>query len=145
MNRIPSSRLLISSIPGSTLRTHVESLRNRYNQVPHLTQDTNGEVTISQLNTTNGCTLFASIAMSTSVLKALPDKLDIKRHSPSMFYVYVPSMCINKRQQCHRHTCTVYIASRVCFTIAKYQSSISSLLATSQKFNQVFVFQISIP
>ena len=28
-------------------------LRNRYNQVPHLTQDTNGKVTNSKLNTTN--------------------------------------------------------------------------------------------
>ena len=29
-------------------------IRNRYNQVPHLTQDTNGKVTNSQLDTTNG-------------------------------------------------------------------------------------------
>ena len=29
----------------------------------------------------------ASLVMSTSVLKALPGKLDIKRHSPSIFYV----------------------------------------------------------
>ena len=28
-------------------------IRNRYNQVPHLTQDTNGNVTNSQLDTTN--------------------------------------------------------------------------------------------
>ena len=28
-------------------------LRNRYNQVPHLTQDTNGRVTNSELDTTN--------------------------------------------------------------------------------------------
>ena len=28
-------------------------IRNRYNQVPHLTQDTNWKVTISQLDTTN--------------------------------------------------------------------------------------------
>ena len=28
-------------------------IRNRYNQVPHLAQDTNGNVTNSQLNTTN--------------------------------------------------------------------------------------------
>ena len=28
-------------------------IRNRYNQVPHLTQDTNGKVTISRLDTTN--------------------------------------------------------------------------------------------
>ena len=29
----------------------------------------------------------ASLAMSTSVLKALPVKLDIKRHSPSILYI----------------------------------------------------------
>ena len=29
------------------------SIRNRYNQVPHLTKDTNGKVTNSQLDTTN--------------------------------------------------------------------------------------------
>ena len=27
-------------------------MRNRYNQIPHLTQDTNGKVTNSQLDTT---------------------------------------------------------------------------------------------
>ena len=30
-----------------------EKIRNRYNQVPHLTQDTNGKVTNSQLDITN--------------------------------------------------------------------------------------------
>ena len=30
-------------------------IRNRYNQVPNLTQDTNGKVTYSQLDTTNDC------------------------------------------------------------------------------------------
>ena len=30
------------------------NIRNRYNQVPHLTKDTNGKVTNSQLDTTNG-------------------------------------------------------------------------------------------
>ena len=29
----------------------------------------------------------SSLAMSTSVLKALPGKLDIKRHSPSILYL----------------------------------------------------------
>ena len=29
-----------------------------------------------------------SIALSTSVLKALPGKLDIKRHSPSILYIW---------------------------------------------------------
>ena len=31
----------------------------------------------------------ASLVMSTSVLEALPGKLDIKRHSPSILYFYV--------------------------------------------------------
>ena len=30
--------------------------------------------------------ILASLAMSTSVLKALPGKLDIKRHSPGILY-----------------------------------------------------------
>ena len=30
-------------------------IRNRYNQVPHLTQDTNGKVTNLWLDTTNEC------------------------------------------------------------------------------------------
>ena len=30
----------------------------------------------------------ASLAMSTSILKALPGKLDIKIHSPSILYLY---------------------------------------------------------
>ena len=30
----------------------------------------------------------ASLAMSTSVLKAFPGKLDIKRHSPSILYIH---------------------------------------------------------
>ena len=54
-NRKPDSPLLISSLPGSASRMHVESL--------------------------------GSLAMSTSVLKALPGKLDIKRHSPSILYI----------------------------------------------------------
>ena len=56
INRIPGSRLLISSLPGSALRTHVESLGKP--------RDVN------------------------IVLKALPGKLDIKRHSTSILYVW---------------------------------------------------------
>ena len=33
----------------------------------------------------------ASLAMSTSVLKTLPGKLDIKRHSPSILYLQKPA------------------------------------------------------
>ena len=57
INRISGLHLLISSLPGLALRKHVKSLdkvskgekiRNRYNQVQHLTQDTNGKVTNSR-------------------------------------------------------------------------------------------------
>ena len=37
----------------------------------------------------------ASLAMSTSVLKALPGKLDIKRHSPRILYVARTNMFVN--------------------------------------------------
>ena len=36
----------------------------------------------------------ASLAMSTSILKALPGKLDIKRHSPSILYVSIPDLIV---------------------------------------------------
>ena len=55
INRIPGSRLLISSLQGSALRTHL-----------------------------NGST---SLTRSPSFFKALPGKLDIKRHSPMGLYV----------------------------------------------------------
>ena len=64
INRIPGSRLLISSLPCSASRTHVLS--------PGKPRD------------------------STSVLKALPGNLDIKRHSPSIFYFLAS---LNKRSQ----------------------------------------------
>ena len=35
---------------------------------------------------------LASLVMSTSVLKALPGKLDIKRHSPSILYITIPDI-----------------------------------------------------
>ena len=55
INRIPGSRLLISSLPGLALRMHVEWLGKPRD--------------------------------STCILKALPGKLDIKRHSPSTLYL----------------------------------------------------------
>ena len=36
----------------------------------------------------------ASLAMSTSVLNALPGKLDIKRHSPSILYIQFVSLVL---------------------------------------------------
>ena len=58
INRIPGLRLLISSLPGSALRMHVESF-----DTPH---DVNKRS------------------------QSLPGKLDIKRRSPSILYLYHP-------------------------------------------------------
>ena len=44
---IPAKLLLFLEVSKGT------NIRNRYNQVPHLTQETNGKVTNSQLYTTN--------------------------------------------------------------------------------------------
>ena len=41
----------------------------------------------------------ASLAMSTSVLKALPGKLDIKRHSPSILYLSGLTYEVSKKNQ----------------------------------------------
>ena len=59
INRIPASHLLISSLPGSASRMQFFVLIR-----------------------------LASLAMSTRVLKALPGKLNIKRHSPSNLYIW---------------------------------------------------------
>ena len=60
INRIPGLCVMMSSLPGSASRLHVETLGKPLD--------------------------------STSVLKALPGKLDIKRHSPSVFYLKRPSL-----------------------------------------------------
>ena len=49
----------------------------------------------------------ASLAMSTSVLKALPGKLDIKRHSPSILYNFKKSPPDPKVQ--HPVFCAVFL------------------------------------
>ena len=49
-------------------------IRNRYNQVTHLTQDTNGKVTISQLDNTNE-------SQKASPFPAGDHKAQINRHT----------------------------------------------------------------
>ena len=41
------------ALPIRDYKSNDAKIRNRYNQVPHLTQDTNGKVTNSQVDTTN--------------------------------------------------------------------------------------------
>ena len=45
--------VFINDLPDSIRISKGAKIGNRYNQVPHLTQDTNGKVTNSQLDTTN--------------------------------------------------------------------------------------------
>ena len=49
---ITTCRLIASSAEMFKVRKGAK-IKNRYNQVPHLTQDTKGKVTNSQLDTTN--------------------------------------------------------------------------------------------
>ena len=85
-NRIPSLHLLISSLPGSASRTHVESvskprdltsvleaLPGKLDKIPGLASRTHVES-------------LGKPRDSTSFLEAMPGKLDIKRHSPNILY-----------------------------------------------------------
>ena len=92
INRIPCSRLLISSLPGSALRTHVESL--------------------------------GKPPTSTSVLKTLPDKLDIKRHSPT-HQVFSISRQASRSQQAFSKPCLINLISKdthLVFSISRQAS-----------------------
>ena len=85
IHRISSSRLLISSFPGSALKTHFESL-GKPRDVNKRSQTLPGKLDIKR-NSPSIFYILVSLAMSTSVLKAMPGKLDIKRHSPSILYI----------------------------------------------------------
>ena len=64
----------------------------------------------------------ASLAMSTSVLKALPGKLDIKRHSPSFLYI---SRQASRCQQAFSKPCLVNLISKdthLVFSISRQAS-----------------------
>ena len=51
--------------------------------------------------------ISASLAMSTSVLKALPGKLDIKRHSPSILYFQVNLIILQAQESNYCDRCLV--------------------------------------
>ena len=57
----------------------------------------------------------ASLAMSTSVLKALPGKLDIKRHSPSILYLYTgdSQVAVFFKGQLEDMSCKKYYICRI--------------------------------
>ena len=56
----------------------------------------------------------ASLAMSTCVLKALPGKLDIKRHSPSNLYFHCICYVLYCHEDCVNKTlCSVVVISSI--------------------------------
>ena len=57
---------------------------------------------------------LASLAMTTSVLKALPGKLDIKRHSPSILYIQV--LVQSYKSQSLSRTCETQISKNYLYT-----------------------------
>ena len=65
-------------------------IRNRYNQVPHLTHDTNGKVTYSQLDTTN------ESQEATYLYQPVQDNLTEKS-------ILIPSLNLNILIRCTRN------------------------------------------
>ena len=55
----------------------------------------------------------ASLVMSTSLLKTLPDKLDIKRHSPSILYILCSVLVILKLVQLNIDTRFIKITDKI--------------------------------
>ena len=78
----------------------------------------------------------ASLAMSTSVLKALPCKLDIKRHSPSILYL---SQCLVQLSNQ-----LMYYVLVSCFLSVKYMQGADicrmSMRLTPSSNDRLFVF-----
>ena len=68
------SDVLVTYGPQCNKVSKGAKIRNRYNQVPHLIQDTNGKVTNSQLDTTNE-------SQEVSPFPAGDHKAHINRHS----------------------------------------------------------------
>ena len=61
----------------------------------------------------------ASLAMSTSVLKALPGKLDIKRHSPSIHYVQADNPWYNYCVVLNPSTLSIFLLVQCALTILR--------------------------
>ena len=73
-------------LPGSALRTHVESLGKSLAMTTSVLKALPGKLDIKR-HSPSIIYISASLVMSTSVRKAWPGKLDIKRHSPSILYI----------------------------------------------------------
>ena len=75
----------------------------------------------------------ASLAMSICVLKALPGKLDIKRHSPSFLYILIP----DRFMVMFRHNCTTITENRSERQEKRNEIKSSTLYKSTNKCNTV--------
>ena len=71
----------------------------------------------------------ASLAMSASILKALPGKLDIKRHSPSILYLLCTLEAYIAKKYGHRSDCSfraysVFLHSKIIWIYVADKTSI---------------------
>ena len=80
----------------------------------------------------------ASLAMSTSVLKALPGKLDIKRHSPSILY-----LCDGNLQQYAQHSLkkTSHVFFAVPINVRNSEQVIPPAPVSSQTYSEKKIVQ----
>ena len=108
INRIPGSRLLISSLLDTKIHSPsilyiLASLAMSLTVLVALA----GKLDIKR-HSPSILYILASLVMSTSILKALPGKLDIKRHSPN---VSTNLYCNHKRQHniIRRQNVLIYI------------------------------------
>ena len=81
----------------------------------------------------------ASLAMSTRVLKALPDKLDIKRHSPSILYIpdRAPSFAIEMTGMLGRSPYPVFNSPVFCLIHRVSYMSAHVLLNLLNEFGKI--------
>ena len=71
-------------------KTHIKvckvaKIRNRCNQVPHLTQDTNGKVTNSQLDTINECQEVSSFPADDNFISSVDRIMDFNKNEPKCY------------------------------------------------------------
>ena len=82
----------------------------------------------------------ASLVMSTSVLKALPGKLDFKRHSPSILYLAISADPDEMPPNAAFHL-ALYCFPKYCLSVsrmkrAKYDQSSAFTCSECQRINQ---------
>ena len=80
----------------------------------------------------------ASLAMSTSVLKALPGKLDIKRHSPSILYLSTRKSHIHVGRKLLSITVLLYDVSTITDTFSTF-TFVVDVMFNLGTFTQVLI------